>query len=83
MSALDGATYSADIGPVPARHSGPLMKTESARPPILRFLLLFAGLLVVATGWAALSSNVEPTEGREDAEASVPGSPTANTARVR
>ena len=59
------------------------MSTASAdRPPILRFLLLFAGLLAVALGLAALSPAGEPgavadrthEQARSDAGA---GDPTA------
>jgi hypothetical protein len=35
------------------------MSTHTARPPILRFLLLFCGLLAIATSLAAISAAVE------------------------
>jgi hypothetical protein len=49
------------------------MPTHTARPPILRFLLLFCGLLAIATSLAALSSTADTPA----AEASQSASTTA------
>lgn len=52
------------------------MKQATDRPPILRFLAMFIGLLAVALGLAALSPPVDGTVdaslalGRDDAKAS-------------
>jgi hypothetical protein len=45
--------------PIPAATATPTLD----RPPILRFLMLFAGLLVLATGLAAFSFAAEPPQG--------------------
>ena len=41
----------------------PIPSPTLDRPPILRFLILFVGLLVLATGLAAFSFTAEPPQG--------------------
>lgn len=48
------------------------MNTTPDRPPILRFLILFAGLLAVALALAAVASSVEPVNGTEAAPLALP-----------
>lgn len=59
---------------LPARHAGPTPGTRAHkapvdRPPVLRFLLLFAALLAVATGLAALSAAAQEPAGPWPAQA--------------
>lgn len=53
------------------------MNTTSNRPPILRFLILFAGMLASALALAALSPVVEPTASAEPSANAPRGEPAA------
>lgn len=53
------------------------MNTPSKRPPILRFLILFTGMVACALALAALSPTLEPTAGVEAAANASRGAPLA------
>lgn len=58
------------------------MTTSKDRPPILRFLLMFAALLALATGLAALSYAAHPTSEPLPGDAQPePDSPRSTTTR--
>ena len=59
---------------LPARHAGAApgtraLKVPVDRPPLLRLLLLFAALLAVASGLAALSTAAQDPAGSSPAQA--------------